>query len=179
MEQYFALQSLNKTFYEQMILYTSIFALEGFINAYNQDNVNDKTLISKSVHKELCKKKINPFIDKLKDSSEKDLPDYYKKSLKNAFSYAYEKTFAIRLTEFFDRNKNYFEKDFQKLGISQDDFTRQIVQFRNTYAHNSDENLAKLKGIKSLYLYSSIINKAIRILLLKDVLVFEDLSFSD
>ncbi len=76
--------------------------LNVFINAYNQSNKNDKNLISKSVHEKLCKKKINPFINELKDFfSENDLPDDYKISLKNSFIHTYEKSFSVRLIDFF------------------------------------------------------------------------------
>ncbi len=169
-EQYFALQTLNKKFYSQMTLYTALFAFEGFINEYNKQCCSDTVLLKKEIHEKICREKLFPFIDSLANISDCFLPQDYIDSLKDNLKFSYNKTFRKRLNSFFSAHQMDFAANFEKLGITQKEFITRILAFRNTYAHDSDDELDKVAEIKNSLGYYFVINKAIRILLLKDYL---------
>ena len=71
----------------------------------------------------------------------------------------------------------FFNDSFAELNETRESFIKKILCFRNTYAHDSDSKIEEVKSIENTFEFYKVINKAIRILILKDFLQLDDISF--
>lgn len=183
-EQYFALVSLNKKYYSQLTLSLSLFAFEGFLNRYielvseNQKTNKCDRYISRSQHDVFCKEILFPEIDLLVKEKFGEVT-LYADSIKQSLTYAFETSFRKRLVDFFDKNNDLLKSDLEGIEESKESFIEKILSFRNTYAHNSDSKIEEVKAIKNTFSFYKVVNKAIRILILKDYLKIDDIRFDN
>jgi len=96
--------------------------------------------------------------------------DKYKQAVLDSFSHSYELSFKTRINLFLDLHQNYFVEDFEK--HNRDEVVKQMIQFRNAYAHADDSKLT----IENIFTLIRFIKKMILVHLYSDVLNMSNLS---
>lgn len=171
---YFTTQTLNERYFEQMILYQYIFCFEGFWTSFaDKQKSLKRTGVSSNVHKKI-RDLLNPHIDSFFDKSEckeilKEIPSNeiseYIDNIKNGISYSNDLTFRKRIEQYLSLHQEIVNK----MQSIDKDFVDKLINFRNTFAHNTDGKLQKIQDM-DVYKYVVVLNCMIRTLLIKDVL---------
>lgn len=159
-----------------MLLDAYIRSFEGMITKFY--SLNDYFIRSNKNKKIInsIKDAIIPQIDEILENYQSEkykIDNYlnkYKQTILDSFSHSYELSFKTRINLFLDLHKDYFVEDFEK--HNRDEVVKQMIQFRNAYAHADDSKLT----VENIFTLIKFIKKMILVHLYSDVLNISNFS---